>query len=101
MPLRRPAPPPESGRAPHPPPRAARRSLSGEKSWACSILTHRHRANEEDLAERGGNPALLVRGKTRDRIAYLRPDMARRLKEVLALRGTVGRGAGGAPLFSD
>src|ERR1035437_1443018 len=59
-----------------------------------------HRANEEDLAERGGNPALLVRGKTRDRIAYLRPDMARRVKDCWALRGTVERDADGTPLFS-
>jgi integrase/recombinase XerD len=59
-----------------------------------------HRANVEDLTEKGGNLALLVRGKTRDRIAYLRPDMGRRLKEYLALRGTVKCDVAGTPLFS-
>ena len=47
-----------------------------------------HRANVEDLTEKGGSTVLLVRGKTRDRIAYLRPDMGRRVKEYRALRGT-------------
>jgi site-specific recombinase XerD len=59
-----------------------------------------HRANAEDLTERGENLVLLVRGKTRDRIAYLRPDMGRRLKEYLALRGKVERDGDGTPLFS-
>ena len=59
-----------------------------------------HRANVEDQAEKGESRVLLVRGKTRDRIAYLRPDMGRRLKEYLALRGTVERDADGTPLFS-
>jgi integrase/recombinase XerD len=40
-----------------------------------------HRANVEDLTEKGGGLALLVRGKSRDRIAYLRPDMGLRVKE--------------------
>jgi hypothetical protein len=35
-----------------------------------------------------------------DRIAYLRPDMGRRLKEYLALRGKVERDGDGTPLFS-
>jgi len=48
-----------------------------------------HRANVEDLTERGEHLVLLVRGKTRDRIAYLRPDTGKRLKEYLALRGKV------------
>ena len=43
---------------------------------------------------------LLVRGQTRDRIAYLRRDMGRRLKEYLALRGKVERDGDGTPLFS-
>jgi integrase len=59
-----------------------------------------HRANVEDLTEKGGNLALLVRGKTRDRIAYLRPDMGRRVKEYLALRGKVECDGAGTPLFS-
>jgi integrase len=59
-----------------------------------------HRANAEDLTERGEHLVLLVRGKTRDRIAYLRPDMARRLKEYLALRGKVEPDGAGTPLFS-
>ena len=59
-----------------------------------------HRANVEDLLEKGGQLTLLVRGKTRDRIAYLRPDTGRRLKEYLALRGKIERDGAGPPLFS-
>jgi site-specific recombinase XerD len=59
-----------------------------------------HRANVEDLTERGGQPVLLVRGKTHDRIAYLRPDTAGRLKEYLSVRGKVARDAAGTPLFT-
>ncbi len=59
-----------------------------------------HRSNVEDLLEKGGQMTLLVRGKTRDRIAYLRPDMGRRLKEYLALRGKIERDGAGPPLFS-
>jgi integrase/recombinase XerD len=59
-----------------------------------------HRANVEDLTEKGESVTLLVRGKTRDRIAYLRPDMGRRLKEYLALRGKAERDGAGTPLFS-
>ena len=59
-----------------------------------------HRANVEDLTEKGENLVLLVRGKTRDRIAYLRPDMGGRLKEYLALRGKVECDETGTPLFS-
>jgi integrase/recombinase XerD len=50
-----------------------------------------HRSNVEDLLEKGEQLTLLVRGKTRDRIAYLRPDMGRRLKEYLALARTQPR----------
>jgi integrase len=35
-----------------------------------------HRANLEDLTDKGEHLVLLVRGKTRDRIVYLRPDTA-------------------------
>jgi site-specific recombinase XerD len=58
-----------------------------------------HRANVEDLTEKSDNMVLLVHGKTRDRIAYLRPDAAQRLKEYLALRGKVARDDAGTPLF--
>lgn len=46
-----------------------------------------HRANVEDLLEKGDHLTLLVRGKTRDRIIYLRPDTAERMKQYVALRG--------------
>jgi site-specific recombinase XerD len=46
-----------------------------------------HRANIEDLLEKGAHLTLLVRGKTRDRIIYLRPDTAERMKHYVALRG--------------
>jgi integrase len=59
-----------------------------------------HRANVEDLTDKGENLVLLVRGKTRDRIAYLRPDTAQRMKEYLALRGKVKPDEVGTPLFT-
>ena len=58
------------------------------------------RANVEDLTEKGENLVLLVRGKTRGRIVYLRPDTAERLKAYLALRGEVVRDQAGTPLFA-
>jgi site-specific recombinase XerD len=57
------------------------------------------RANVEDLTEKSGNLVLLVRGKTRDRFAYLRPDAAKRMKEYLALCGLIPRDEAGTPLF--
>jgi integrase len=57
------------------------------------------RASVEDLTEKDGSWTLLVRGKTRDRIAYLRPDTAKRLKEYLALRGEIAVDEAGTPLF--
>ncbi len=59
-----------------------------------------HRANVEDLTEKGEDLVLLVRGKTRDRIVYLRPDTARRLKEYMALRGKIEPDKAGTPLFT-
>ena len=59
-----------------------------------------HRANLEDLLEKGENLVLLVRGKTRDRINYLRPDTAARMKQYRALRGQAPRDKLGAPLFT-
>jgi site-specific recombinase XerD len=58
-----------------------------------------HRASVEDLTERGGHAALLVRGKVRDRLTYLRPDTAQTLARYLALRGEVARDELGTPLF--
>jgi site-specific recombinase XerD len=58
------------------------------------------RANVEDLTERGEHLVLLVRGKTRDRIVYLRPDMAERLRAYLALRGDIERDEDGTPVFT-
>ena len=59
-----------------------------------------HRANVEDLNEKGENLVLLVRGKTKDRIAYMRPDTAERLKEYMALRGKIEPDKTGTPLFT-
>ena len=59
-----------------------------------------HRASVEDLTARGPHLALLVRGKIRDRIVYLRPDTAERLRTYLALRGPVNSDALGTPLFT-
>jgi len=58
-----------------------------------------HRANIEDLLEKGEHLTLIVRGKTRDRLAYLRPDTARRVKEYIALRAEAARDKLGTPLF--
>jgi site-specific recombinase XerD len=59
-----------------------------------------HRANVEDLTQKGEHVALLVRGKTRDRLVYLRPDTAARMKEYLTLRGEVERDDIGTPVFA-
>jgi len=58
-----------------------------------------HRASVEDLTEKDGSWTLLVRGKTRDRMAYLRPDTAKRLEEYLALRCAIPSDEAGTPLF--
>lgn len=59
-----------------------------------------HRGNVEDLTERGEHLVMLVRGKTRDRIVYLRPDTAAKLREYLELRGEARADAEGTPLFT-
>lgn len=59
------------------------------------------RASVEDLSARGEHLTLLVRGKTKDRIAYLRPDTAERLREYLAIRGQVAPDELGTPLFTN
>jgi len=58
------------------------------------------RANVEDLTEKGEHLVLLVRGKTKDRIAYMRPDMAASVREYLTLRGPIPRDGEGTPVFS-
>jgi site-specific recombinase XerD len=58
------------------------------------------RANADDLQQRGDGMALLVRGKTRDRLAHLRPDVANALAAYLAVRGPVAADARGTPLFT-
>ena len=59
------------------------------------------RASVEDLTEKGEHLVLLVRGKTKDRLAYLRPDVAARLRQYLAIRGQVEPDELGAPLFTN
>jgi site-specific recombinase XerD len=57
------------------------------------------RANVEDLYD--GDPVVLrVRGKTRDRLLPLRPDLAAVLQAYLAARGAVRRDAAGTPLLT-
>jgi site-specific recombinase XerD len=58
------------------------------------------RANTEDLVDKGANFALVVRGKTRDRLVYLRPDTRARMQEYVALGGETARDRDGTPLFS-
>ena len=58
-----------------------------------------HRASLEDLTERGGSTALLVVGKTRERLVYLRPDTTQTLARYLELRGEMPRDELGTPLF--
>ncbi len=59
-----------------------------------------HRANLEDVLEKGENLTLLVRGKTRDRIIYLRPDTTKRMREYLTVRSAGSRDKLGTPLFA-
>ena len=57
------------------------------------------RANVEDLYS--GEPVVLrVRGKTRDRLLPLRPDLAAVLQTYLDARGPVARDAAGTPLLT-
>jgi site-specific recombinase XerD len=57
------------------------------------------RANVADLQPRGDGMTLLVRGKTRDRLAYLRPDVATAVSAYLSGRERVQPDAYGVPLF--
>ena len=59
------------------------------------------RANVEDLTEKGEHLVLLVRGKTKDRLAYLRPDVAAHVRQYLAIRGQVEPDQLGTPLFTN
>lgn len=59
-----------------------------------------HRASVEDLTERGPHRVLLVRGKTRDRLVYLRPDTAQHLEEYLEARGSARPDELGTPLIA-
>jgi site-specific recombinase XerD len=59
------------------------------------------RASVEDLTEKGEHLVLLVRGKTKDRIAYLRPDVAAHVRQYLAIRGKVEPDELGTPLFTN
>jgi site-specific recombinase XerD len=60
-----------------------------------------HRANLDDLLEKGEHLTLLVRGKTRDRIIYLRPDTAKRMREYLSVRVEATPDKLGTPLFTS
>jgi site-specific recombinase XerD len=57
------------------------------------------RASVEDLREGGEALGLVVRGKGRDRLTYLRSDVAESLKAYLEARGTVAADELGTPLF--
>ena len=59
------------------------------------------RASVEDLTEKGAHLVLLVRGKTKDRIAYMRPDTAERLRAYLAICGKAEPDELGTPLFTN
>ena len=57
------------------------------------------RANVGDLRISSDTPSLLVRGKGRDRIVYLRPDVAELLARYLHVRGPVEPDGTGEPLL--
>jgi site-specific recombinase XerD len=59
------------------------------------------RANVSDLEQRGEAAALLVHGKGRDRLVYLRPDVVDALNEYLSLRSNIEPDDGGLPLFAS
>jgi integrase len=58
------------------------------------------RANVDDLQRRGDDWALLVHGKSHDRLVFLRPDVAEALRGYLAARGRVQPDADGEPLLA-
>src|SRR5215216_4633199 len=59
------------------------------------------RANVDDLQQRGETTALLVHGKGRDRLVYLRPDVLDALNEYLSLRSKVEPDGRGLALFAS
>jgi site-specific recombinase XerD len=59
------------------------------------------RANVSDLERRADAIALLVHGKGRDRLVYLRPDVAEALNEYLSLRSPIEPDRKGLPLFAS
>lgn len=59
-----------------------------------------HRANFDDLQTRGESTVLHVHGKGRDRLAYLRPDVADALREYLAAKREAIPDEQGTPLFT-
>jgi site-specific recombinase XerD len=59
------------------------------------------RANVVDLELRGDSTALLVHGKGRDRLVYLRPDVLDVLDEYISLRSNVEPDSHGVPLFAS
>jgi site-specific recombinase XerD len=59
------------------------------------------RANVSDLERRGDSTALLVHGKGRDRLVYLRPDVLDALDDYLSLRSKAEHDAQGVPLFAS
>ena len=58
-----------------------------------------HRASLEDLTERGGYTALLARGKSGQRVVFVRPDTAQILGRYVELRGEMAPDELGTPLF--
>ena len=58
------------------------------------------RANVDDLQRRRDDWALLVHGKSHDRLVFLRPDVAETLRGYLAARGRVPEDADGEPLLA-
>ncbi len=57
-------------------------------------------ANRDDVQHRGEGMALLVRGKTRDRLVHLRPNISNAIAAYFAVRGAVAPDAHGTPLFT-
>ncbi len=59
------------------------------------------RASVEDLQQRSESTVLLVRGKGRDRLAYLRPDVAEAIDTYLQARAKVLSDEQGTPLLTS
>lgn len=59
-----------------------------------------HRASVEDLREEGEYLGLIVRGKSQDRLIYLRPDVQETLRRYLEVRKAGEKDSEGLPLVS-